>query len=597
MVTANGNHGNKLKKIEKDIIRHENIFFAPALHGRLEFGAAVHRLFHGLKPQAIALEYPPTVSEPFLQGIRRLPYLSVVLYQEKDGQYVYLPLEPQDAMTAAARLALAHDVPLFFVDRDTEGYPRVREPMPDPYTVTRLGLAAYAETYRRLIGDTGSLPEDHLREVTMACHLQDLAGRYERVLFVCGLTHYPAVRRLLGEHLALPLGRTYRKGVTLANLAEASSREIMSEMPFLAARFVRAGQNGEKGTLDRLALHQDLLAQAGERHLKNSKEQVSPAQMSVINRFSRNYSLVQGYLTPDLYQLLIAARGAVDDNFAYEIWDLATHYPWQEENSGLPTLRLRGEDLYLDQKKIRFYRRFRHFRRRLVSVPVKKRKKEKVPGQWQREWEGKYICSYPPEDIIIEGYGDYLKKKVTHVLSEENRRTQPFLASMLDGIDLRESIRNWHEGRLYVTENRPVQGRVGSVVGEHNQESDMALYATPAGAQVIGPGVSRCEYGGFMMTYPPLRVYDIWQDPFFNGTRTKAERLLMAGIDYSKEKFVAYIAARPPASRMKSLANHYGKKIIYLPLGQFSPVMLKKIRVFHVLDGQHVRAYARDFIY
>ncbi|MBW2324398.1 MAG: hypothetical protein JRF41_12955 [Deltaproteobacteria bacterium] len=71
----------------------------------------------------------------------------------------------------------------------------------------------------------------------------------------------------------------------------------------------------------------------------------------------------------------------------------------------------------------------------------------------------------------------------------------------------------------------------------------------------------------------------------------------MAGIDYSKEKFVAYIAARPPASRMKSLANHYGKKIIYLPLGQFSPVMLKKIRVFHVLDGQHVRAYARDFIY
>lgn len=39
-----------------------------------------------------------------------------------------------------------------------------------------------------------------------------------------------------------------------------------------------------------------------------------------------------------------------------------------------------------------------------------------------------------------------------------------------------------------------------------------------------------------------------------------------------------------------------GKKIIYLPIGIFSPVTLKKIRMFHVLDGYHVRQYARSFI-
>jgi hypothetical protein len=32
-----------------------------------------------------------------------------------------------------------------------------------------------------------------------------------------------------------------------------------------------------------------------------------------------------------------------------------------------------------------------------------------------------------------------------------------------------------------------------------------------------------------------------------------------------------------------------GKKIIYLPLGTLSPVTLKKIRQFHVLDGHGVR--------
>ena len=100
-----------------------------------------------------------------------------------------------------------------------------------------------------------------------------------------------------------------------------------------------------------------------------------------------------------------------------------------------------------------------------------------------------------------------------------------------------------------------------------------------------------------MLTYPPLRVYDIWKDSFFDAARTKAERLLLAAVDYSEEKLVAYIAAKPPADRIKSLANLYGRKIVYLPLGQFSPVTLKKMRVFHVLDGHHVRQWANQYIY
>ena len=125
----------------------------------------------------------------------------------------------------------------------------------------------------------------------------------------------------------------------------------------------------------------------------------------------------------------------------------------------------------------------------------------------------------------------------------------------------------------------------------------MAFYATSAGENVIGPGISRCEYGGFMLTYPPLRLYDPWRDPFFDGARTKAERLLLAGVDYSEEKLIAYIAAKPPADRIKSLAKAYGKKIVYLPLGVFSPVTIKKIRVFHVLDGHQVRTWAGEYIY
>ncbi len=93
-----------------------------------------------------------------------------------------------------------------------------------------------------------------------------------------------------------------------------------------------------------------------------------------------------------------------------------------------------------------------------------------------------------------------------------------------------------------------------------------------------------------------MRVYDIWQDSYFDMATTKPERLLLAAIDYCEESQIAYIAANPPRSWCHTVANRYRKKIIYLPIGMFSPVFLKKIRSFHVLDGHHVRSYANEYI-
>jgi hypothetical protein len=189
----------------------------------------------------------------------------------------------------------------------------------------------------------------------------------------------------------------------------------------------------------------------------------------------------------------------------------------------------------------------------------------------------------------------------------------------MDGIDIRETIRNWHEQQLYVMERVPVKGKVGSVVlvfdqdppdaqhreqypwrmtwlGEQDDESDMAFYATPAGEDVMGPGISRCVYGGIMLTYPPMRVYDIWKDPFFQVAHSKPERLLLAAIDYSEERLIAYVAAKPPRSWCYTFAEKMNKKVIYIPIGQFSPVMLRKLQIFHVLDGYDVRTYAKDYI-
>ena len=608
-----------MTRMRYDKIEWQNVRLVPILHNRMEFAREVRRQFEEFRPDHVAIEYPSTLRERILQGIKRLPYLSVVHYEESDGTFIYLLLEPTDGQIEAVRLALENSIPIHFIDRDTEGYPLDLSPMPDPYALTKIGHFIFCQAYLRKHRDDPRSLEDRLREKTMAYHLQQLSRKGERILFVGGLYHLPGLIDVLAQPQTEVIGRRLRKGVGLAHLHRDSSREIMSEMPFLAAKYEnsRSGRDGEP--LDRLEANNQVISTSRQNNWKNSKEELSRSQVRVLNRFARNYALVSGGLVPNFYQLIVAARGAADDNFAYEVWDKGSDYPWQTENPGLPVLRLSGEDLFLDQKRIRFHRRLKTFRRRLVPVPIRKKKREQIPGEWKRDFQGLFICSYPPEDVVVEGYGQYLQKKALEIKSEENSRIIPFTTSMEDGLDIRQTIREWPTGPIYVQESRPLKGKVGSVVvifdpdfpdedgkedfpwrvtwlGEHEQESDMAFYSTPAGEVMDGPGISRCQYGGFMLTYPPLRVYDIWKDPFFDVARNKPEKLLMSAIDYSLEKHVVYVAATPPSGWCQSMASRLGKKIIYLPIGIFSPITLKKIRQFHVLDGHHVRKYARHYI-
>ncbi len=355
-----------------------------------------------------------------------------------------------------------------------------------------------------------------------------------------------------------------------------------------------------------------LLSFADRFYADNTGEKVKPWQKRLMARFLKRYCRLLLLVCPDLYRIVAGTKACVDDNFAYEVWDLATFYPWKPAD--LVPVRVRGENVWGEGlKTVRFRRRFPSMR--LRRMPVKKRHQKKSEN-WSESFKDGYICSYPPEDIIIEDYGRFLGKKAVSILSGEQARTEEFSVSMLDGIDMRETLRNWHMGRkLYVRENRRVQGEAGSVVvifddenddkyswcmcwqGEHDQESDQAFYATPKERMIIGPGIARCEYGGFLLSGVPCRMYDIWTDPNYSFAQKKSEVLLMAAIEYCLEKYVVYVADSPPRSFFKNYAARTGRKIVYIPLGQLSPVSLKKLRVFHVLSGYSARSIAKDYIW
>ncbi len=221
----------------------------------------------------------------------------------------------------------------------------------------------------------------------------------------------------------------------------------------------------------------------------------------------------------------------------------------------------------------------------LMPRGLRKRPKEKTPGEWAEQLDGNSICSYPPEDIVIEDYGKFLRERARTMLSEERVRVEPFTTSVLDGIDIRETIRNWHENKIFVRSFDKRQGNVGAVVvvfdedrwdrynylttwlGEHQNESDMAFYSTHPFDHMVGPGIGRAEYGGFLMVLPSRRMFDVWADPDYDFAESKPERLLLAALDYSLERHVVYVAAKPPRSVFRSIAAHLGRSILYVPIG------------------------------
>ena len=99
------------------------------------------------------------------------------------------------------------------------------------------------------------------------------------------------------------------------------------------------------------------------------------------------------------------------------------------------------------------------------------------------------------------------------------------------------------------------------------------------------------------MTLPPRRMYDVWADPDYDAARNKSERLLLAALDYSMQRLVVYVAAKPPRSIFRSIAAQLNRRILYVPIAALSPAKLKKLRVVHVLDSYERREQAKEYLW
>lgn len=614
------------------VIQKGNIYAIPITHYNMEMAAQVRVAFLDLKPDCVAVELAETMTLQLLHAASRLPDISIIVSQGKNQEPLYYLSEPCDAAFEGLRSALEANVRAFCIDLDVDRYPEFKESFPDPYSIQRIGLKKYYDLYRdkESVDPSPKTQLDINREIYMAKRLKELSFSYDRILFVVGMVHLEGVFAALDNSTFPELSHVNRAGTQVNTLSENSAREVLAEPGWISTRYEELRQELVERDLhmpstaeeshfppDRQKLIFDLFKKAGERYVEASGHYFPGYNLRNVMKFSRNYALLTNRLMPDLFQLLSAAKGCVDHNYAYEVWDLATSYPYLRNVDNLPELDLTINEVWGHSKIIRFHLKQpgRKFNVGFQKRQDKSKLKFQPPGPFG-------ICSYPPEDIHVENFGMFLKKKGVQLLSEDSARVAPFVASIEDGIDTRETIRHWFERKLYVKVKGKPPGGVGSVVmifneeeqtsdfmqdskypwkatwlGEHSQESDMAFYATSLKGNVVGPGISRCEYGGFMMSYPPRRMQDVWHDPDYLECRSKAEVLLVAAIDYAVKPLVVYVAAKPPRSALKSFAQRFGKKIVFIPIGQLSPIKINQIRIFHVLDGFQRRADAGEYIY
>jgi hypothetical protein len=601
--------------------------YFPVIPGRLEFTIELRRRLLAEKPDVVAVELPGFLADAYKKALARLPEMSVILYHRETGkgtrrdsgrdsddeeQAIYVPVEPCDPFIEALRTAGEIGAQVIFLEPDSAERPHLPYLYPDTYSTRRIGFDKYIEAYR-------VYPQVRNEEVTshaaaMAWKLQG-ADPGANIFVVVALNMLDPLLDAMETPQAAP-GRTSRYEILLLNPHPECLAEITIEYPYLQERyeFFRLEMRGEE-TLERPKVQYDLLQEAAAKYLTSTGEKIVHWQRRMMARYTRNLAHINGELICGVYDMAVAARSVVDDNYGWEVWSMANRYLAQHEVSELDTVRLSASEIWINTKRLRIRRRLPRPKQRLKPASLKPRKRENTPGEWARQTTGDAICSYPPEDVVIEDCGRFLKQKAKAILSEERVRVEPFTTSILDGIDIRETIRNWHRHKIFVRKADRLAGDVGAVVvifdedredrytylttwlGEHQNESDMAFYSTPPFDNMVGPGIGRAEYGGLLMTLPPRRMFDVWTDPDYEFAESKSERLLMAALDYSIERFVVYVAAKPPRSIMRSIANHLGRKILYIPLGQLSPTKLKKLRVVHVLDGYQRRRDAKEYIW
>jgi hypothetical protein len=466
------------------------------------------------------------------------------------------------------------------------------------------------------------------RIVHMAQRLRELEQRYQSILFVCSILDWPWIREAYIEQSESSVEDDLPQDdlpeddlVEETSLYRPDDRTLMfmlGELPFITGLYERARaelEDDENLSIDGV---KELLLTARKYYqddLKRRARKITPHLLRQCLKYIRNLTLFEKRFTPDLYTIITAAKQTAGDQYALNVAETAREYPYVED-LGLPPISLSVDRGRLpDGEIVRLISRLPGPPLVWRGLQLQRRPDRTERDKWRMRWNPYSQCSWPPEDKLIEDFRAAVFDRARAVMGADLARTEPFTTSILDGIDIRDTLRHWYENKIYVKVLPPSRGKLDCVVmlfdspadprdypwrttwyAEHNEESTLAFFASDFSQELVGPGIAMATYGGALFFFPPVAIPDIWRDRALDFTETLEERLLAAACRYSASPHIALVSAAPPGAGWRKLAQRYRKKWVHLPLSQFSDATIQQLRMVHVLNGREVRSYAAEFI-
>ncbi|GIX04413.1 MAG: hypothetical protein KatS3mg114_0282 [Planctomycetaceae bacterium] len=609
----------------------------PVVHGSGDAALEVRRRLLAGEWDGIAVALPPSFQDEVEAGILRLPALSLVMQREwshvtnenwaEDAARPAMgemwasvvPIEPCQGVIAALRFALEEHIPRFFLDCETGEYTAVERSYPDPYALKRVSLEQFAAAILPALAPhpTGRQAE-RMRHI--AWRLRQLERQYRRLALVCSFQEWLWIRTAYYED-PQPADDDVVQPAELYAVQPHTALFMLWELPFIAGLYERARLELEAD--DNLSIDgvKQLLQASREAHQRrhgDSHQLPSLKSLQMYLQYVRNLALMHSRLTPTMYDLVQASRQMFGDAFTRILLQTMRQYPYHDRRHSAPSVTCSLGCLRLPSGEVR------QIKSRLPGPPLVWKTLRLKPdedvrtmrGQSRRLRDsGKVLCSWPPEDTRLETFRVHAERAALTLLGHERPRTEKFTTSLKDGLDLRETLRNWHTGQLFVREIPPSHGHVQAVVvffevpadpqrytyratwyAEHHNEAILSFYATDYRAERVGPNIGRAQHGGLFLLFPPRKIPDIWTDPRFDRYDTLETRLLAAACYHSQHPHVVLVSPVVPLRAWQHIARRFQRKLMHLPLRQFQRDRLAQLRIMHILQGYRTRRYAARYI-
>jgi hypothetical protein len=620
----------------------DRVFCLPIIHGSGDFAIEVRRVMLSQQFDCLAVPLPESFQSQVEEAITSLPNITLVMQEEPkefslrdwtgddddldpendDGEeldrtFSYVPIDPCQGVITALRIALQERMPRSFIDLETAEFDSYLARLPDPYALKQVSSDKFAAAVLPCL-DRPPEGQAEARVLHMAKRLRQLAEKFERVLFVCSIIDWPWIREAFVERTPSP---AEHDAVEETEIFQADPNTLLfglGELPFITGLYELARSQLEADENLSIDGVKAMLLAARDHYkqeLGRKARKITPKLLRVYLQYARNLTLLERRLTPTLYTLIVAAQQIGGDQFAISLAQTASLFPFQELLP-YPLIRLGIHRGRLPNGDVAFLKsRLPGQAIEWRSCKLKPQPPKPQQEEWQMQWNPYHQCSWPPEDVSIERFRTHVKDAALGLLGTDLARSEKFTTSLKDGLDIRETLRNWHTGDLFVKVLPPTRGSLDCVVmlfdspadprdypwrvtwhAEHHDESTLALFATNYLENLVGPGIGQATYGGAVFLFPPRPVPDIWTNPRFDFTDTLEERLLAAACFHANERHVALLSYAPPGPAWRRLAKRYGKKLIHVPLGRFSQETIQQLRMFHVLNGQKVRSFAATFI-